>query len=1077
MTKPQNDPRWYDALTVGERIAVLRLSGVDLSEEDIRRGERRFRKWKIQAPFSNDSFFERYLEIAGVDERAFRLVLGCPPSIFLHHAPSELNWLAMLSAVLDEEPVDGGRAVSDFGLSDNVFEAVRPFLQYGHQQLITSLAAIRIGVNEPPYADDVLAGLLTRDLAALLLQTARRTLTLELNVARLRGELHATTPEERYKEYFGRFRSREASWEFFAEYPVLARHLCLRLKNWLRFSKEFSQNLVEDWPEVRAELLMGQDPGAIIALEGMAGDLHRDGRSVIIVKFESGVRVVYKPRSLDIDFQFNELLRWCNAHEWHPEFRLLKVIRRRNHGWSEFIESCSCDSASQVNAFYRRLGGLLCLVYLLEATDVHCENLIASSSHPVLIDLEALFHPRRSQFVDEGAVRFFQGTYENTVLRTAILPQRLWYGAHTPGLDLSGMWAQEGQSIPFQVQNLKDRGTDRMCFVRGSGRFSGAANQPSLAGGRVRLHEYTDAVIQGFADIYRLVARHRDELCAPGGRLDAFAENEIRVILRSTSVYANLLDASFHPDALRSGVERDRLLNRLWVGFEQIPVFWQVVPRERIDLDKGDIPIFVTKPGSRHVWTSAGTLLPDLLDCTGLQLAKARIQEMNETDLARQASVIRGSMASVECADILEPTRSPISEPRVSTPVSEQQLVETALKIASTIEKTAYADGEFVTWMSLSFLKPGTWTVLPAFSDLYHGLAGIAFFFAYLAEVTQRERYRELTERILHTALAHSRAARGKVGERGLGIGAFTGDAGLIYLLCHISRLWSDPDLLSRSEQIAAQCEHDIAASEEVDWLAGVAGYACVLECLFRCTGSRPVLDQIHRCGRRLMETARPVGDGVSWPASSANGTYLTGMAHGAAGVAFTLLRLAALTGVQEYADVAAAGIRFEQGQLGNADDNSLPLRASQGLIPGRSSWCRGAAGIGWALLKCLPLHPGVAISCEIDAAIEMTQRRGFGQTHCLCHGDIGNAEFLFESGTDLRRPELITQAKLRIANCLTEPWRCGNPKRVESPSLMTGLSGIGYGLLRAAFPGQLPSVLMLECVPASRDRIPVNAS
>jgi lantibiotic modifying enzyme len=40
--------------------------------------------------------------------------------------------------------------------------------------------------------------------------------------------------------------------------------------------------------------------------------------------------------------------------------------------------------------------------------------------------------------------------------------------------------------------------------------------------------------------------------------------------------------------------------------------------------------------------------------------------------------------------------------------------------------------------------------------------------------------------------------------------------------------------------------------------------------------------------------------------------------------------------------------------------------------------------------------------------------------------------------------------------------WLCGNPLAVESPGLMTGLAGIGYGLLRCAEPSRVPSVLSL---------------
>ncbi|HSN89572.1 MAG TPA: lanthionine synthetase LanC family protein, partial [Thermoanaerobaculia bacterium] len=44
----------------------------------------------------------------------------------------------------------------------------------------------------------------------------------------------------------------------------------------------------------------------------------------------------------------------------------------------------------------------------------------------------------------------------------------------------------------------------------------------------------------------------------------------------------------------------------------------------------------------------------------------------------------------------------------------------------------------------------------------------------------------------------------------------------------------------------------------------------------------------------------------------------------------------------------------------------------------------------------------------------------------------------------------------------LRQGWRCGVPLAVETPGLMTGLAGIGHGLLRLAHPGRIPSLLTL---------------
>ncbi|MEV8108999.1 hypothetical protein, partial [Streptomyces sp. NPDC088135] len=40
---------------------------------------------------------------------------------------------------------------------------------------------------------------------------------------------------------------------------------------------------------------------------------------------------------------------------------------------------------------------------------------------------------------------------------------------------------------------------------------------------------------------------------------------------------------------------------------------------------------------------------------------------------------------------------------------------------------------------------------------------------------------------------------------------------------------------------------------------------------------------------------------------------------------------------------------------------------------------------------------------------------------------------------------------------------RCGTPGQVSHPGLLTGLAGIGHGLLRAGFPDRVPSVLLLD--------------
>lgn len=130
------------------------------------------------------------------------------------------------------------------------------------------------------------------------------------------------------------------------------------------------------------------------------------------------------------------------------------------------------------------------------------------------------------------------------------------------------------------------------------------------------------------------------------------------------------------------------------------------------------------------------------------------------------------------------------------------------------------------------------------------------------------------------------------------------------------------------------------------------------------------------------------------------------------------------------------------------------------------TAWCHGAPGIGLARLRCLPYLDNREIREEIDIALKTTLRHGFGSNHSLCHGDLGNLDLLLQASQALGTPEEIEVAQLTASilksiNC--HGWVCGVPLGVETPGLMTGLAGIGYGFLRLAAPKQVPSVLVLE--------------
>jgi lantibiotic modifying enzyme len=101
-----------------------------------------------------------------------------------------------------------------------------------------------------------------------------------------------------------------------------------------------------------------------------------------------------------------------------------------------------------------------------------------------------------------------------------------------------------------------------------------------------------------------------------------------------------------------------------------------------------------------------------------------------------------------------------------------------------------------------------------------------------------------------------------------------------------------------------------------------------------------------------------------------------------------------------------------------------------------------------------------------VGAALHTTLERGFGQTHCLCHGDFGNLELILQASRASHLPsagiDFDTLTAMILDSVERHGWQCGGPPGVVLPGLMLGVAGIGYELLRIAEPAFVPSVLTL---------------
>jgi type 2 lantibiotic biosynthesis protein LanM len=1086
-------PEWLAALTLAERAALLAADGANGAAapvpQGIARATRTLERWRRESHLLDDTLFRERLAADGLTPDLFIRALAEPVAGLRRRLQGEPSWLQLLARAfaapgaslppaspLPAVPGEGdaaGVGDAEFGgdaegrgdAGDlDVLELFRPLIAGAYERVLDGLQTIEAaapGVLDPSRV----AATLLPALTLRLRRASERTLALELQASRMEGRLEGETPEARFRSFVVRLRQPAAALEILLRYPVLARDAAGYAEQWVEANLETVRRYATDRGEIVRRLGGGRgqrgQPGPLVAIAAGQGDYHAGGRSVAVLSFRSGFQVVYKPKPLAVDVCFWELIAWLNDRGVEPPLRRLAVVDRGSYGWVEHVAARPCDSAAEVERFYARQGAWVALFYVLEANDLHHENLIAAGEDPVPIDLETLFQPARPAPAASGPG--FLPTADS-VLNAGLLPRRFWATAGEGGLDVSGMGTIGGQTVG--VRSIAGQGTDQMRWALHEMRLEEAANLPTLRGSPVSLWEHVEPVLRGFRATYRLLWRCRDELLAAGGPLCRFAGTPIRTLLRATSVYAHLLHVGHHPDYLQSAVDRDRLFDGLWLDAVTYSPLRPLVRTEREDLSAGDIPLWGSLADSTDLLHGAGRRVTGFFTASGMQLAAARLRALDEDDLERQSWLVHAAIEATRSLD--ERWLWPAASLPEAGAASPERFLAAARTIGDRIARLAIEQNDLVTWFHLA-VRPDGWLLEPMPVDLYHGLAGVALFLAHLARRSGEERYERLAR------LAAGTARRRMEAEPGAPVnpGAFDGWGGVVYALTHLGILWGDGGMLDEAERLALRRAPEVERDENYDLMAGAAGAAAALLALHRHRPSPALLQAAVRCGERLLGAACTGERGWSWPpAGEPGGLPLTGFSHGAAGVAWVLAWLARESGDERFRAASHGAVRYERSWFSPEHGNWPDLRRQEGP-PGPPdflhAWCHGAPGVG--LGRAAMLGAGVdrdpEMAPEIRAAVRSTLAEGFGGNQSLCHGDLGNLELIRAAGRVLDDAELAAEAERLAGRILARieagSLRCGTSPRTESLGLMVGLAGIGYGLLRAAYPEHLPCVLLLE--------------
>jgi type 2 lantibiotic biosynthesis protein LanM len=842
--------------------------------------------------------------------------------------------------------------------------------------------------------------------------------------------------------------------------PVLARLLAILTHSQAEAQNEFLQRLYEDQEQIALAFGNGQLPGKVTELAMSLSDPHQGGRSVVRITFESGLQLVYKPKDLGIATAYNDLLAWLDDHGSPVYLRPLQHRALGDHGWVEYARHDPCGDLTAAARYYRRVGALLCLMYTLEATDCHLENLIAGGEHPVLIDNETIFHHRVPEEAAgetrESAVFKARIKINHSVLQVGLLPGYN-VGKDPKNLyDISGLGGEADQISPSRRLVFAFTNTDAMEIVFEQGKLPQAANRPYLEGGvPVPMEDFIDDLDQGFREMYVFLMKNRHEMLQPGGPLQAFKNRQVRFIFRPTQVYVSLSNAARRPNNLQDGVDYSLYLERLARAFlllEHRPSWYALLAAERRALYALDVPYFTASTGSVDLETGVlgqSDTIWSYFIAPSYDLAVERLLSLSEEDLEFQSQVVQVSMRCRQAEKLQEKAKRVPPDYGVLRKASHETLdgvglVGEAVALADRlVDQAVRGEGGSVAWYGPQYMKEANryqYSVLGI--SLYDGMAGAGLFLAALDKILRlpdhrasfNPSYRELALASLKPVSLSLSALDFDNTIKAIGLGGAYGLGGLLYTLARCAGLLEEPALLDDAQAAVLRINPGRLAEDNIyGVMDGSAGAMLCLLAVYRATRQPEALERAVDCGKHLLQKSAPAPSEAQ-VRGEASGHSLTGFLEGTEGIAYALLRLYRATG-----------------------DETI----------------RSAAETGMGRIRYLSWLDAPQVTEDIEVDLQTALRNledSPDRSDSLWGGNMGSIELLLSAGLRLDRSDWVEEA-LQEASRLADTARREGGYRTNaflkrgnfSPGFFQGASGIGYQLLRLAYPLLLPNVLLWE--------------
>lgn len=388
-------------------------------------------------------------------------------------------------------------------------------------------------------------------------------------------------------------------------------------------------NLIEYGSELKSIMPLDSDP-------------HNGSKMALCFGFEPFRKVIYKPKSLEIDGVIDKIFTNILKFDFMPHLSpVAPTYSNGKYGWQGFITHIPVREEQVAEAYYN-LGACAAVFSGIGTTDLHDENVIFQGTMPYFIDLETSLKPKRL-LTKETLLNSIDDVVFRSVVSTSILPAKLPTMPHQ--ILIGAINTPYPQETIEKIFTIKNPGTDAIDLAKKSVPIRRTSVPLTLFEGEIPDPvPYQNNFVEGYEKGYKEILNKIEEII----NLLLESDFDTRVIVRPTSQYALLLDAILFPENLIDDVALNNALKYLKASklFENIDIAENILKQERKALKKGDIPYFYVR-GNNGCMHTMDYVSDQAFDISPVDNAIITLKKCSENELLQEKRLIAEGYAEI----------------------------------------------------------------------------------------------------------------------------------------------------------------------------------------------------------------------------------------------------------------------------------------------------------------------------------------------------------------------------------------------------------------------------------------------